>query len=343
MRKVIEGFWYRESRLKWLLWPFHLLMCTLYLLRRFFYRTHLFKQIPSKTPVVVVGNITLGGTGKTPFIDWLVRRFQDKSISVVVISRGYGGSAKNVPLVVTDSTDVSLCGDEPKMLQQSLQIPVIVDPERSRAVEYATRHYQPDVIISDDGLQHYKMARQYEFCIVDGLRLFGNRFMMPLGPLREPLSRLKQCDLIITNNSTELDKKQASQPQFSTQAVSLVNMTSNLEIPLSSEQEIRPFEKCTALCGIGNPDKFKQTLIYNGFDFDFVSFPDHHQFSQTDFSDFSEQAILMTEKDAIKCKAFAKDNWWFLKIDIVPNTALTQAIETLSKGLLENKHEQSIN
>ena len=342
MQKIIEGFWYRDSLLKWLLWPVHLFMCLLYGLRRLLYRANLFKQKASKTPVVVVGNITLGGTGKTPFINWLVRALQDKSLSVVVISRGYGGTAQNFPLTVTDSVDVNLCGDEPKMLQQSLNIPVIVDPERSRAVDFAITQFQPDVIVSDDGLQHYKMARNFEICIVDGLRQFGNQFMMPAGPLREPLSRLKQCDLIITNTSAKDIPEKASQPQFSTQAISLVNIKSNEAVQVSLDRVARPFKCCNAVCGIGNPDKFRQTLIQNDFDFDFFSFPDHYHFKQSDFSDFAEQAVLMTEKDAIKCKSFAKENWWFLKIDTVPNAALIQDINKLSARLLEIKHEQSL-
>ncbi len=323
MSSVIEKFWYRKSLLHWLFLPLHLLLTSFVLLKRFLGKATAYKKAVIGEPfVIVVGNITAGGTGKTPFICWLVEQFQARHLSVGIVSRGYGGKSECYPLQVTSKVNASECGDEPKMLSDKLSVPVVVAPNRQSAVNHLKAQFQPDVVISDDGLQHYAMRRDFEICLIDGYRFLGNALLMPFGPLRETRSRLNSVDWIVQNSG-----KQAFEHYFSIKPAFLVNLKTHERIDIKSQSV--PFKVCHTVCGLGNPTKFKKTLEELDLSFDLKTFSDHHSFSEKDFNFDSEHAVVMTEKDAVKCFEFAKENWWYISIQLESNQALKNAFEKL--------------
>jgi tetraacyldisaccharide 4'-kinase len=300
-------------------------MLVLVSVRQKLYLVKLFKQTRLAIPVIVVGNISVGGTGKTPFIIWLVNYLKQQGYSVAVVSRGYGGYSENYPVEVETGASASEVGDEPLLLFSRLNIPVVVDPNRSRAAQYIQQHYKVDLIIADDGMQHYQLARDAEVCIIDGYRYFGNKMLLPFGPLREPISRLKDCDLVVQNSG-----KQQLEYYFTVQPLCWVNLT-------TSEQ--RPIEHLVnkpvyAVCGIGNPNKFAATLDQLAVNYHMVAFDDHHRYQVSDFAEAGDNPVIMTEKDADKCRAFAQADWWYLKVDIAVNQVLRDDVAKLVKRLL---------
>ncbi len=338
MSRRLERFWYEGSKLQWLLFPLQLLLLLLVQFRKWLYHLGVKRQRQSETPVWVVGNITVGGTGKTPFITWLASYLKSQQVDLVIVSRGYGGHSRDYPLDVNSQTSAQQCGDEPKMLFNRLGVPVIVDPNRSRAVALASERYKPDIVISDDGLQHYAMGRVLEFCIVDAMRGFGNRMLMPLGPLREPVGRLKSCNYVVLNGHSDQLAHHAN-AAFSISPLELVNVQSGESIPINPSSRL-PFDNCYAICGIGNPSRFQQTLDQLQFDYELHEFADHYQYTASDFTRMQDRAIIMTEKDAVKCRSFAGENWWFLKVGGVPDTRLQKAVDDSLEMLKFNKGSQ---
>lgn len=262
-------------------------------------------------PVIVVGNITVGGTGKTPLVIYLVEQLRQAGFHPGVISRGYGGDATEYPLLVNRSSDVKQVGDEPHLIVQRTGIPMVIDPNRPAAIEHLLKHYECDLIISDDGLQHYQMARDIEIVVIDGKRGFGNGRCLPAGPLREPLTRLSLVDFVVVNGDVE---------------VRLDQVHHDMTIMPKGFHEVSTFhpylgpalkQQVHGVAGIGNPNRFFDQLRRMGYDVIEHTFADHHAYTLGDFEfDDGVTPILMTEKDAVKCHAIGKDNWYFLKIDV---------------------------
>lgn len=302
-----QPFWYNI----WLL-PLWCLVALVVFIKRW-----LFLAQPKKAnavPVIIVGNISVGGTGKTPLITYLVAKARELGLKPAIISRGYGGHSATYPLLVQDNTSVAECGDEPYLLYHRLHCPVIVDPKRAQAALMAATQ-NVDIIFSDDGMQHYAMAREAEILVVDGSRRFGNGWLLPVGPLREPIKRQQSVDLVLINGE-----------DFSVAACALINAKTGEEAPLVSLSGAA----INAVCGIGNPQRFEQTLIDLNAKVDLHSFADHHAFSATDFSKFdTREMLVMTEKDWVKCKGFAQDNWWFLTVNAKLEDSSAQQIERL--------------
>jgi len=312
----IEQNWYsRRPGLNLLLLPLWLLAAPVIYWKRYQALENPVEKL--RTPVVVVGNITVGGTGKTPLITYLVNRVQALGYRAGIISRGYGGEAPGYPLLVTNGTAVDYCGDEPKLLQQRLQCPVVVDPQRRRAASLLDG--EVDIIFSDDGLQHYGLGRDGEILVVDGERGFGNGWLLPVGPLREPVSRADSVDVVLTNGS-----------DFSVHAARLINASSGRQQPLSW-LEGRAIQ---AVAGIGNPQRFYRTLEDLGARVEPHSFADHHEFKARDFNFPAASDIVMTEKDWVKCRAFATENMWYLAVDAQLTSAAEQQLDVLLKQLL---------
>lgn len=318
LARLIERNWYRSWVYNiWLLplWP--LVALLVYHKRRRFLR-----QLPEadKVPVVVVGNITVGGTGKTPLITWLVDEARALGLKPGIVSRGYGSRADHYPLILTDTTSAAEGGDEPVMLYQRLGCPVVVDPQRSRAVDELSGRV--DIIFSDDGLQHYGMARAAELVVVDAKRKFGNGWLLPVGPLREPVSRLATVDKVLLNGE-----------DFTVEPAAIKNALT---------AEVVPSERLAgmtvhAVSGIGNPQRFYDTLKALGATVVEHAFPDHHDFSEADF-DFArdaEQIVVMTEKDWIKCRAFARSDWWVVTVKAVLNKDVQDELQRLLKTLTQ--------
>lgn len=279
------------------------------------------KAVPLEVPVIVVGNIAIGGTGKTPLIIALVKYLQERGYKPGVISRGYGGSAPFYPFSVTLDSDPAVCGDEPLLISLSTGCPVMVGPDRVNSARQLIQDFGCDVILSDDGLQHYRLARQFEICVVDGQRQMGNGFCLPAGPLREPPSRLHSVDCVVVNGSQSLSVEGLDSHSMQ------LKPTLWQHVAGREEQKPMPFikeqtdGKVLAVTGIGNPQRFFHTLSVLGLRPDTRAFPDHHPFTASDLAYAKGQCLLMTTKDAVKCRGFADDNWWSLLVtsDLPPS------------------------
>ena len=315
----IEQSWYKPfSLITLLLLPLSAIFGCVALVRKYCYEVGVFKPFVSNTPVIVVGNISVGGNGKTPFVLWLHDYLTAQGLSVGLISRGYGGQAAQYPLLVTANTTTLEAGDEPVLLFNRLQCPLVVGPNRQQNIEMLNHQFQLDVIISDDGMQHYKMARSIECCIVDSERKFGNGFLMPAGPLRETTSRLNSVDLVIENGS-EHEFSYRLQPSI------IKRVADNTEITTT-------IKTAHAVSAIGNPQRFEASLKAQGIALlSTHHFRDHYAYTANDFAQFGEDCVLMTEKDAVKCRDFAKPNWYYLPVDAQPTAAVINTLNLLLK------------
>ncbi|MDF1766120.1 MAG: tetraacyldisaccharide 4'-kinase [Gammaproteobacteria bacterium] len=337
--KWLERAWYANAPWLIVLWPLHAVFVALAAWRR---RRLTAAAEPYPVPVVIVGNISVGGTGKTPLLIALVKHLQAKGLRPGVVSRGYGSKATSFPVSVTASTAVDESGDEALIIARQCGCPVVVDPDRVRAVNRLLAMGDIDVILSDDGLQHYAMSRDIEVVVVDGERRFGNGLCLPAGPLREPAARLADASLVVVNGGrTESAKtrevltangvhwassEQAPATQSGVEPVEgfgirvepncFVNVVSGEKRPYQGA----PFKMGShlhAVSGLGNPQRFYALLEELGHKVTKHSFPDHHRFTQEDFSRLgleANQPIVMTEKDAVKVGDFAQENYWFLTI-----------------------------
>lgn len=304
--------WYQGRWWLWLFWPLSLLLRWVAGIRR----RHLQEQAkPFTAPVIVVGNITLGGTGKTPVIIALVRYLKEQGLRPGVISRGYGGSAPSYPYFVSSTSPVSESGDEPLLIAMEADCPVMVGADRNASVHKLISEHQCNVILSDDGMQHYKLSRQWEICLLDGARLLGNGLCLPAGPLREGPERLKEVDCVIVNGSQQgVSVSGVEALPMSLQPKLWCNVLTGEQLPLDS----LPFAGDTvvnAVTGIGNPERFYKTLKDLNIAVRGQSFPDHHAFQAEDLAYVGSRPLLMTAKDAVKCQSFAKPDWWYLSVE----------------------------
>ncbi len=329
IKASVEHQWYGRPHWLFLLWP----VLGLYLLGAWWRkRRALSCQTAYEVPVVVVGNITVGGTGKTPVILALVTFFKQQGLRVGVVSRGYGGKARTLTLVQAD-TSVSLVGDEPKLIHQTTGVPVVVGRARAECVAYLATHLGCEVVLSDDGLQHYAMARAVEWVVVDGARPFGNGWRLPIGPLREPVSRLQTVDQVLVNGVTTPNLESPllkDAIRFEVVPCGWRNVMSGVLYPLDHVS----LTQSVAVAGIGRPDKFFNTLKALGFRGPSQAFADHHAFTEADFKPFhAAKNLLMTRKDAVKCEAFAQPHWWALEVEAkLPQALLSSLIKQLKYG-----------
>ncbi|MEX2469949.1 MAG: tetraacyldisaccharide 4'-kinase [Pseudohongiellaceae bacterium] len=315
---VLEKAWYSKAPWLFLLVPVAWCFRGLSALRRK-WQTPAPAHKSRAVPVIVVGNISVGGTGKTPLLIALVKHFQANAMTVGVISRGYGGKAGQYPLEVTSASDPALAGDEPVLIATLCDCPVIVDPDRPRALAQLTASHELDVVLSDDGLQHYRLPRDMEIVVVDGARLFGNGRCLPAGPLREPVSRLRTVDAVVLNGEPE------AIPALLEDAV-VMHLRPVLLRNLASDEQRNfngaPFKlgyTIQAVAAIGNPHRFFKLLEQLPYPLRRFPFPDHHPLTRADLEragvDLS-QPVVMTEKDGIKCRQFAANNWWAVQVEV---------------------------
>lgn len=307
---MIERIWSGKSPLYLLLLPLAWLYGLVSGAIRLCYRLGLKKSWRAPVPVVVVGNLTAGGNGKTPVVIWLVEQLQQRGIRVGVVSRGYGGKAEHYPLLLDDNTTTFQAGDEPVLIYLRTGAAVAVAPRRSEAVQMLVEKAQPQLIITDDGLQHYALARDKEIVVVDGIRRFGNGWWLPAGPMRERTGRLASVDAVITNGG----EAQPGEISMTLQPNDAVNLLTGERRP------VHTLENVVAMAGIGHPPRFFATLQQCGLTpMKTVSLADHQALSENDVVKLVQpgQTLLMTEKDAVKCRAFATghDNWWFLPVN----------------------------
>jgi tetraacyldisaccharide 4'-kinase len=321
----LEQAWYERNGLTQLLRPLSWVFLTLASLRRFLYRTKIIKQVSLPIPVIIVGNISVGGTGKTPLVIWIAKYLKSAGYKPGIVSRGYGGRARNWPQQVRPDADPVMVGDEAVVISRRTACPMAVGPDRVADSQALLKYADVDVIISDDGLQHYLLARTVEIAVIDGIRRFGNGFCLPAGPLRELRSRLEDVDCRVTNGV-------AAQGEIAMryQADKVINLVSG-ETRAIAEFKNQPVN---AIAGIGNPDRFFNFIRASGIRTTTRAFPDHHLFTADEISFPDNETLFMTEKDAVKCQRFARNNWWYIPVDaILPDDFGVHLIH-----LLEERH-----
>lgn len=308
---MIARIWSGESPLWLLLLPFSWLYGLASGAIRLCYRLGIKKAWRAPVPVAVVGNLTAGGNGKTPVAIWLVEQLQLQGVRAGVVSRGYGGKASAYPLLLSAETTPAEAGDEPVLIYQRTGAPVAVSPLRSDAVKaLLAAHPDLQIIITDDGLQHYKLARDVEIVVIDGVRRFGNGWWLPAGPMRERASRLKSVDAAIVNGGVPREYEIPMQ-LCPGQAINLKS---------GEKRDVASLTRVVAMAGIGHPPRFFATLENCGaLPEKCVALGDHQALSRDDVRKRvnDQQTLVMTEKDAVKCRAFADDNWWYLPVDAV--------------------------
>jgi tetraacyldisaccharide 4'-kinase len=266
-------------------------------------------------PVLVVGNITVGGTGKTPLILFLIQHCRARGLKVGVVSRGYGATPPSLPWRVRAEQPAVQAGDEPLLIVQRTNVPLMIDPDRSRAVRALLAEEPLDLILCDDGLQHYRLARDLELVLIDAGRGLGNRRCLPAGPLREPAERLSEVDAVLFNGA-EADRVDGY--AFRLQPTALINLASGERVPLD---HFPAGQAVHAVAGIGNPQRFFDTLEALNWRPVPHPFADHAQYDAAQLRFEPPLPVLMTEKDAVKCRAFAAADWWYLAVDAVPTPA----------------------
>lgn len=311
--------WFQKQWETYTLWhillvPLSWLFFALTYLRKFFYQTGWLKSSRLAVPVIVVGNINVGGTGKTPLVIWLAEQLQLAGYTPGIISRGYGGDAKRVQTVFGTSNPREV-GDEPVLIAKRTGCPIFVSANRIKAGQALLQaHPECNIIISDDGLQHYRLQRDVEIAVVDGAKSLGNGALLPAGPLREPKARLSHVDAVVINGKLErplnVDGITSVEMQLESDSFySLIDTTKKCGPQAFANQQV------LAIAGIGNPERFFLQLQHMGLFFQSKAYPDHHAFQPQDFESVTADIVLMTEKDAVKCQAYAQPSFWALPVN----------------------------
>jgi tetraacyldisaccharide 4'-kinase len=314
---ALESHWYRITPVSLLLLPLSLLFCLLVQLRRGLYQLGMLRCTKLPVPVIVVGNITVGGTGKTPLVIWLAELLRHAGYRPGIVTRGYRGKSLTWPVTVTPQTPAEQVGDEAVLLARRSGCPVVAGPDRVAA---ARQHVAQgcNVIVSDDGLQHYRLQRDLEIAVIDGARRFGNRLCLPAGPLREPVSRLKSVSVRVANGV----------PQAGEMGMTLV--------PSGFYSLSKPEQTATvdqfrdgpvhAVAGIGYPERFFTSLRELGLEVLPHPYPDHHPFQAAELQFDDGRPVLLTEKDAVKCQHFVSARCWVLAVEARPELGLGEQI-----------------
>jgi tetraacyldisaccharide 4'-kinase len=349
MLDKLQRAWYKKEYWVWSLFPFTLLFWLLSSARRRLFQIGLLSSKNSNIPVVVVGNIGIGGNGKTPLVLALVKELRIKGYTPAVLSRGYGGNQSAFPHLLNEKDSANLVGDEPALICQREHCITVIDPIRARGVSFIEQHTKADIVICDDGLQHYAMKRDIEICVLDK-RGVGNGYLLPMGPLREGKWRLAKVDAVVHNIGTTCDVSHAyythekNSFEMDLQPSCWVNVHTKEK---KSVQEFRDYIaqqginlSVTALAGIGDPKRFFDTIrTMNIVATITTSFPDHHAFSEQDIP--SEGCVLMTEKDAVKCVNFERSNAWYLQIDAALSDdffrLVEEGISAKTKGFVKSR------
>lgn len=319
----VQALWYSQSRLSWLLWPVSLMLQSISWVRR---KALEATRQALDVPVIVVGNITVGGVGKTPLVIALAQYFCTKGLRVGIVSRGYGATIRAFPHEVLETDDAKNVGDEPKLISLKTACPVVIAPKRIQAVKYLLEKYQSQIIISDDGLQHYALPRTVEIVVIDGMRGFGNGFCLPAGPLRESPKRLRQVDFIVINGTMSADESFGK--MNSDQMIYKMDIVSNLPHAIPANNPVAWTTLKTplsAVAAIGHPERFFALFDTLGLAYQPYVFPDHHAFS-TEELERLPKPIVMTEKDAVKCYAFGIESMYCVPVEAKLNEEFWTAL-----------------
>ncbi|MDP2029143.1 MAG: tetraacyldisaccharide 4'-kinase [Thiobacillus sp.] len=331
----LQHLWARTSVFTMLLSPLALLFAAISGLRRLAYRRGWLASSSVGVPLIVVGNITAGGSGKTPLTIWLVNWLHAQGYHPGVISRGYGGAARGCVEVQATSLAAEV-GDEPVLIRFKTDAPVVVGRDRVAAARtLLANHPEVDVLVSDDGLQHYRLQRDIELAVIDAETGLGNGWPLPAGPLREPVRRLKQVDAVIQVVRGAVQPR-GDLPVTNWRADYTAGLVYRLRVPLATLPlgEL-PALDWLAVTGIGRPQGFFDMLQAAGMRFRPRAFADHHAFQPQDLP--ADGAVVMTEKDAVKCLTFAGADWWALQLDVAPEPGF---IDWLSARIKQDHHSR---
>lgn len=319
-----NGIWSTRGPGAYMLWPLSIAYRAGMACRSIAYRSGWFKVHRFAVPVIVVGNISVGGTGKTPAVIAIARFLLEKGWSPGVVSRGYGGAVETTPRTVHRESNPAQVGDEPVLIARRTRCPVVVAPDRPAAVGRLLEDFNCDVVIADDGLQHLALHRDIEIAMVGGNRGFGNGFCLPSGPLREPVARLESVDFVVHNGG------RGEGYRFTIEGDTCLNLTDH-----HACRSLHEFRGCQvhAVAAIGNPARFFEHLRQAGLEITEHPFPDHYRFIEPDIQFGDDLPVLMTEKDAVKCEDFADRNMWYVpveaKLDPVFCTELIKRLDNL--------------
>lgn len=324
LARALERSWYEQSSPNWLLRPLAALYGAAVRGRRWAFQRGWLDSQSIGVPVIVVGNITAGGTGKTPLVEWVARRLMQQGRHPGIVSRGYGSSAGRGPRQVHPDDDAAQVGDEPLLLARRIGLPVCVGIDRVAAAK-ALVIAGADCVIADDGLQHYRLARHLEIAVLDARRLTGNGWPLPAGPLREPLARLDSVDLVLVNGDLQPDRWLG----FELVPDELTHLGDGRTRPLTDLAGRRAW----AVAGIGNPDRFYASLRRAGIDCVPVPVADHGQVDLAAILAREDLPVLMTEKDAVKYPASTALDAWYLPVNASLSADAEQNLDRLLRGL----------
>ncbi len=319
--QFFHSIWKDRNRCALALWPLSVIYWIGAEVRRLLYSSGCLPAVRFDRPVIVVGNLTVGGSGKTPLTIWLVGFLQQRGFRPGIVSRGYGGDARGAAALVDADRDPAKFGDEPVVIARRTGAPVAVARRRVDAVNLLLREFNCDVFVADDGLQHYALRPSMTIAMVDGQERFGNGFCLPAGPLRERASRLQAFDLRLVKGESRADEW-----SMDLEPVKMVNLKNPAA---TAELSSLGMQKLAAVCAIRNSESFFSLLRDHNLDFTEHEFPDHYRFSEHDFTPLveSQRTVIMTEKDAVKCERFARSNWWFLEVSAKPASDFVAALE----------------
>jgi tetraacyldisaccharide 4'-kinase len=313
----LQSVWYGPAWRSLPLWPLALLYRIILALRDVAYRTGLFRVHHADVPVIVVGNLTVGGTGKTPVAAWLARQLEARGRRVGVVLRGYGGSHRGAPRVVTPADDPGVTGDEALVHARRGVHAVVIGADRVAAARLAVEH-GAEVVVCDDGLQHVRLARDYEIAVIDGARGLGNRWLLPAGPLREPARELESVHAVVVT-----ERGGERRADFSVRSPLLlraqfelgdaVNLLTNERRPLAGFAQVSNLH---AIAGIGHPEAFFRGLVESGLVARMHALPDHAPLAAGTLPFPADAIVLMTEKDAVKCRQIARPDWWWVDLEV---------------------------
>ena len=306
LSRFFDSMWYGKRPIALAFIPLSWLFSLIIQVRKFAYNKGWKKTSKVSAPVIIVGNITVGGTGKTPLVIWLAQLLKQAGYCPGIISRGYGGIASSWPQQARGDSDSRVVGDEAKILARRAGCAVAVGPNRAESAQALIDRHGCNVIVSDDGLQHYAIERDVEIAIVDGERRYGNSYLLPAGPLREPVERLKSVDLVVCNGLAS-----SGEHPLRVEGKVAVNV---LDEALTKPLEEFKGQAVHAVAGLGNPSRFFSHLKKFGIAFEPHIYPDHHEYQLADISFDDDKLVMMTEKDAVKCTGIASKNCWYVPI-----------------------------
>ena len=326
VKEFIENIWYSKHPFGIVLLPLSWIYSLIVVVRRLCYRSGLIAVNQVSVPVIIVGNISVGGTGKTPLVIWLAEYFKKKGFKPGIISRGYGGKFAGKTQQVRADSNPSLVGDEPVLIAKRTNCSVAIAVKKSRAAEELIEYCDCNLIICDDGMQHYSLNRDIEIAVIDGQRRFGNQRCLPAGPLREPISRLKTVDLVVSKYIA--GRHQYKMEYIYGDLVSLIDPDHTISISSLKGASVH------VISGIGNPDKYHSYLRNNKLHIICHEFSDHYPYKKKDVVFEDDFPVVMTEKDAVKCIDYATKDYWYLPIIAVLPDSFTYRLEAFMKDII---------